>query len=169
MLFQKYLEHLFFLFYYVVDITVMPRLHSHLRYSSRLSVRCERDEVRTNIDIHTLVRESCSNEARHSRHSRFLWLGTDLLTCLRELRDETRTCQECERWDECTLHILVLVLSRWEGKPGIIYSWIYLRYPLQHIMLPSLYLFFPTLALGWVESGQWCQFFFKISYCGHAF
>ncbi len=31
------------------------------------------------------------NEARHSRHSRFLWLGTDLSTCLRELRDETIT------------------------------------------------------------------------------
>ncbi len=32
------------------------------------------------------------------------------------------------------------------------YSWIYLRYPLQHSMLPSFYLLFPTLALEWVES-----------------
>ncbi len=36
----------------------MPGLHSHLGYSSRLLTRCERDEVPTNVDIHTLVRES---------------------------------------------------------------------------------------------------------------
>ncbi len=36
----------------------MPGLHSQLEYSSRLLARCERDEVRTNVDIHTLMRES---------------------------------------------------------------------------------------------------------------
>ncbi len=35
--------------------TVMPGLHSHLGYSSRLLARCEWDEVCTNADIHTLV------------------------------------------------------------------------------------------------------------------
>ncbi len=38
------------------------------------------------------------NETRHSRHSRFLWLGTDLLTCLRELRDENRSRVCKMRW-----------------------------------------------------------------------
>ncbi len=37
---------------------LMPGLHFRLGYSSRLLARCERDEVRTNVDIHTLVRES---------------------------------------------------------------------------------------------------------------
>ncbi len=36
----------------------MPGLHSHFGYLSRLLARCERDEVRTNVDIHTLVWES---------------------------------------------------------------------------------------------------------------
>ncbi len=49
------------------------------------------------------------NEARHSRHSCFLWLGTDLPTCLQELRDETRTGRKFGRQDECTIHIIVLV------------------------------------------------------------
>ncbi len=35
----------------------MPGLHSRQRYLSRLSRNCEWDEVRTNVDIHTLVRE----------------------------------------------------------------------------------------------------------------
>ncbi len=46
---------------------------------------------------------------RHSRHSRFLWLGTNLPTCFWELRDETRTGQECGRQDTCTLHTLILI------------------------------------------------------------
>ncbi len=53
-----------------------------------------------------------NNEARHLRHSCFLWLGTDLPTCLQKLGDDTRTDWECGRRDECTLHTLVLVLSR---------------------------------------------------------
>ncbi len=97
----------------------MPGFHSHLGYSSRLLARCERGEVRTNVDIHTLLQRIVDNEAKHSRHSCFLWLGTDLLTCLRELRDETRTGRECGKRDECTLHTYILVLSRWECKPGI--------------------------------------------------
>ncbi len=52
------------------------------------------------------------NEAGHSRHSRFLWLRTDLSTCFLGLQDETRTGWECGRQDECTLHTLVLILSR---------------------------------------------------------
>ncbi len=39
-------------------MNIMPGLHSHLEYSSSLLARCEQDEVRTNVDIHTLVRES---------------------------------------------------------------------------------------------------------------
>ncbi len=39
------------------------------------------------------------NEARHSRHSRFLWLGTDLLICLQDIREETRTDREYGRRD----------------------------------------------------------------------
>ncbi len=71
-----------------------------------------------------------THECRHSyfhakivnnevRHSRFLWLRTDLPTCLWKLWDETRTGRECGRRDECTLHTLVLVLSRRECKPVI--------------------------------------------------
>ncbi len=52
------------------------------------------------------------NKARHLRHSLFLWLGTDLPTCLWEFRDETRTGQDCGRWDKCTLHTLVFILTR---------------------------------------------------------
>ncbi len=36
----------------------MPGLHSYLGYSSRLLAKCEQDEVHTNVDIHTLMRES---------------------------------------------------------------------------------------------------------------
>ncbi len=53
-----------------------------------------------------------NNEVRHSRHSRFLWLGTDLPTCLWKFQDETRTGQECRRQDECALHTLIFILSR---------------------------------------------------------
>ncbi len=35
----------------------MPGLHSRRGYSSRLLKNCERNEVRTNVDIHILVRE----------------------------------------------------------------------------------------------------------------
>ncbi len=93
----------------------MPDLHSRLGYLSTLFVRCEQDEVCTNVDNHTLMRELCSivdNEARHSRHSCFLWLWTDLPTCLRELQDKMRTGRKCGRWDRCTLHTLILVFSR---------------------------------------------------------
>ncbi len=38
--------------------TLMPGLHSCLEYSLRLLVRCERDEIRTNVDIRTLVWKS---------------------------------------------------------------------------------------------------------------
>ncbi len=38
-------------------LDVMPGLHSYLGYSSRLLARYEWDEVRTNVDIHTLVQE----------------------------------------------------------------------------------------------------------------
>ncbi len=70
----------------------MPGLHSHL--GSRVLVqifgemwtgwsthRCRHSKSRARI---------IDNEARHSRHSHFLWLGTDLSTCLWELRDENR-------------------------------------------------------------------------------
>ncbi len=40
-----------------VFLAIMPGLHSGLWYSSRLLARCDRDKVRTNGDIHTLVRE----------------------------------------------------------------------------------------------------------------
>ncbi len=36
----------------------MPCFHSHLGYSLRLLANWERDEVRMNVDIHTLMRES---------------------------------------------------------------------------------------------------------------
>ncbi len=52
------------------------------------------------------------NEARHSKHSRFLWLGTDLLTGLRELQDKTNV-RFTLSFSSC------LVLSRRECKPGI--------------------------------------------------
>ncbi len=39
------------------NFTVMSGLHSHRGYSLRLSRNCERDEVRTNVDIHTIVGE----------------------------------------------------------------------------------------------------------------
>ncbi len=41
----------------IIPSTFMPGLHSHRRYSLRLSRNCERDEVRTNVDIHTLTWE----------------------------------------------------------------------------------------------------------------
>ncbi len=75
---------------------IMSVLHSHFGYSSRLLVRCERYEVRRNGDIHSRTR-IVDKEARHSRLSRFLWLGTDLPTCFQELWDETRTSRECGR------------------------------------------------------------------------
>ncbi len=46
-----------------------------------------------------------NNKARHSRHSCFLWLGTDLTACLREFWDKTRTGSESRRRDKCTLFI----------------------------------------------------------------
>ncbi len=90
----------------------MPGLHFRLRYSL--------DKVRTNVDIRTLLRKL---QDRVETFSFLLWLGTDLPTCLRELRDETRTDRECGRRDECTLHFIVLILSRRECKPGIRLFW----------------------------------------------
>ncbi len=62
------------------------------------------------------------NEARHSRHSHFLWLRTDLPTYLRELRKETRIGRECGRWEKVFFTLSFsscLVLSRRECKPDI--------------------------------------------------
>ncbi len=75
------------------------------------------------------------NKEIHSRHSRLLWLGTDLPTCLRELQDEMRIGWECWRRDVCTLHILVL--SRWECKPGIT---VCRQRNFQYFVLPDVYI-----------------------------
>ncbi len=97
--------------------------HIWFAFSSQLLVETF-DEMRMRRSMHKCRHRHSrariiDNEARHSRHSRFLWLGTDLPICLRELRDEARTGRQCGRRDECTLHTLGLVLSRRECKPGI--------------------------------------------------
>ncbi len=95
----------------------MPGLHSHLGYSSRFLAWMRRSthEFRHSHSRARII----DNEARHSRHSCFLWLGTDLPTCLWELRDEMRTSQEWGRRDECTLYTFSLMLSPRECKLGI--------------------------------------------------
>ncbi len=104
----------------------MPGLDSRLGYSSRLLARCERDKVYTNVDIYTLVQRIVDNEARRSRHCHFLWLRTDLPSCLRELRDKMRREQVESVEDKTnvpfTLSLSFLVLSQRECKPGITIS-----------------------------------------------
>ncbi len=52
-------------------LKIMPGLHCRQGYSSRLSRNCEWDEVRTNVDIHTLVRELRNRyNSRKSQDSR---------------------------------------------------------------------------------------------------
>ncbi len=104
---------------------LMPGLHSHLRYSPRLSARCEWDKY-ARMQIFALW---CGNYKTKLKHSHFFWLGTDLLTCLRELRDETRSGRKSGRWDKCTLHIFVLILSHavwtrmWTKNNDTVESW----------------------------------------------
>ncbi len=85
----------------------MPGLHScpgNRQDFGKMWTRRSTHECRHS---HSRVR-IIDNEARHSC---FPWLGTDLPTCLRELRDEMRTGRECEKQDKCTLHTLVLVCA----------------------------------------------------------
>ncbi len=46
---------------------------------------------------------------------------------------------------------VVFCLIYYAADIAVAYSWIYLRCPLQHSILPSFYLFFPALALERVE------------------
>ncbi len=67
--------------------TVMPGLHSHHGYSSRLSGSCEQDKVRVNVDdIHTLVQElqGCfNNEARQDE----VCVNVDVHILMQELQE----------------------------------------------------------------------------------
>ncbi len=89
---------------------LMPGLHSRLGYLLRLLARCERDKIRTNVDIHTLVHESSITR----QDIRDILVSFDSGLIYQHVFEsfEMRTDRECGRWDECTLHILILVLSR---------------------------------------------------------
>ncbi len=81
---------------------VMSNLHSRLRYSSRLLVRCEQDEVRTNVD--TLVQElSIMRQDIRDLLSFFFDSGLIYWHVL-ESFEMRREQNEYGRWDECTLH-----------------------------------------------------------------
>ncbi len=103
----------------------MPGLHSHLEYLSRLLARSEQDEVRMNVDIHTLVRESSISrqdirDILISFDSGLIyWHVTESFETIREqvenMKDETNV--------PFTLSFsFCLMLSRWECKPGITVS-----------------------------------------------
>ncbi len=99
----------------VMNLT--PGLHSHWTHSSRLSARCEWDEVRTNVDIHTLVRE-----LRDKVETFFFPLTQDWFTdiFLRASRwDKNRSRMWQTRRMYPSHSRSCFVLSRWDCKPGI--------------------------------------------------
>ncbi len=101
---------------------LMPGLHSCLGYSSRLLVRCERDNVRTNVDIYTLVQESSITR----QDIRDILVFFDLGLIYRHVSEsfEIRREQIESVEDETSVPFTLpfssfLVLSRRECKPGI--------------------------------------------------
>ncbi len=105
------------------NYTLMADLHSHLGYSLRFLARCEWDEVRKNLDIHTLMWESSITRL----DIRDILVSFNLGMIYRHVSKsfETKTGRKCGNWNECTFHTLVLVflsclvLSLWECEPGI--------------------------------------------------
>ncbi len=96
---------------------LMPGSHSHLGYSSRLLARCERNKVRTNVDIHTLVQK-----LQHKVETFSFPLTRDRFTdmSLRATRREQVESVEDETNVPFLLSFLsCLMLSRQECKPGI--------------------------------------------------
>ncbi len=80
--------------------TVMLGLYSRWRHSSRLLPRCERDTVRTNVDIHTLVGElrdkverSFNNKARYLRPLTRVWFTNMFPRASRRDKNWLRTWQ----------------------------------------------------------------------------
>ncbi len=105
-----------------VSIPFTPSLHSHLGHSSRFLMRCERDEVRTNVDIHTLVQESSimRQDIRDILVSSDSGLIYQHVSESFEMRREQVKSVEDETNVPFTLSFLsCLILSRWECNPGI--------------------------------------------------
>ncbi len=98
-------------------VSFMPGLHSHRRHLSRFLVRCERDKVRTNVDIHTLVRELRDKVETFLFPLTRNWF-TDIFP--RALRwDKNRSWMWQTRRMNPSHSRSHLVLSQRECKPGI--------------------------------------------------
>ncbi len=103
--------------------SMVPGLYYRLGYSSRLLVRYEWDEIRTNVDIHTLVWEL--SITRQDIRDILISLDSGLIYWHVSESFKTRREQVESVEDEAnvpfTLSFLsCLVLSRRECKPGII-------------------------------------------------
>ncbi len=91
-------------------------------YSSRLLVKCECDEVRTNVDIHTLMRKSSITR----QDIQDILISFDSGLIYRHVSESFKTRREqVESLEDETnvpfklLFLSCLVLSQWECKPGI--------------------------------------------------
>ncbi len=100
----------------------MPCLQSHLRYSSILLRRCERDEVCTNVDIHTFVRKSLTT--RQDIRDILIFFDSGLIYWHVSESFETRQEQVGSVKDETNVPFTLsfsscLMLSWLECKPDI--------------------------------------------------
>ncbi len=93
---------------FYIRVYVMPGLHSHRGYSSRLSRNCEWDKVRTNVGIHTLVRElwgrynsqkSRDNQKLAQLHSSTFFTQLQTTIYIRELNKNLITVPSITRRD----------------------------------------------------------------------
>ncbi len=95
-------------------------LHSCLGYSSRLLARCEWNKGRTNVDIHTLMRESSLTR----QDIRDILVSFDSGLIYRHVSESETRWEQVESVEDktnvsFTLSFLsCLMLSRWECKPG---------------------------------------------------
>ncbi len=100
-----------------------PGLHSRLGYLSRLLAWCEQDEVRMNVDIHTLVREL--SITRQDIRNVLVFFDSGLIYQHVSKSFEMRREQDKSVEDEINVPSFTLsfssclILSRWECKPGI--------------------------------------------------
>ncbi len=135
--------------------------HSCQKHSSRLSTRCEWDEVWTNADIHTHVRELRDKVEIFSfplTRDRF----TDIFPrASRWDKNRLRTWQTRQMYQMYPSHSRSrLVLSWWECKPGIAFSkvvssfWYYWHHVLKYRYIDMANLHF-LWSLGWSASKQY--------------
>ncbi len=94
--------------YSQLDIRVLCWVNNRRRHSSRLSVRCERDEVHKNI--HTLMWELREKVETFSFPSSWNWFKPAAV----DSQEVCETQKTCETWHACMGYFRLFMLASWD-------------------------------------------------------